>query len=202
MTANMPTRNGGAPTSMGTLLLEEGGFKRIDISTPRHPDTFVLVDACDYEMLNQWKWTPLKLRHTTYAYRRMRVNGRPKKVYMHRQILAAPVGFEVDHRDLNGLNNQRSNLRLCSHAQNNSNKRKRKRGKTSQFIGVYKRTGTRYYVAQITCNLINRYLGIFDNENDAARAYNLAAKELHGEFASLNLIPEDNPELTKSPRGS
>lgn len=93
---------------------------------------------------------------------------------------------KVDHEDHNGLNCQRENLRVCTNAQNVANQRKQKRGKSSQFKGVYckKRDGKWY--AQIEANGEHKFLGSFADELDAAFAYDVAARQNFGEFALCN----------------
>ena len=76
-----------------------------------------LVDDEDYEWLNQWRWYVLKARHTFYAVRFD--GGRTQS--MHREIMCNPVGKEVDHSDMDGLNNQRINLRIATRSQNHKN---------------------------------------------------------------------------------
>lgn len=117
----------------------------------------------------------------------------PKKqskinVLMHRQILSMPIGDQrlADHANRNTLDNRRSNLRVCSKAQNNCNTKSR--AGSSVFRGV-QRVG-RKWRASIGWNGNKIYLGHFDSEKRAAKSYNEAAKRLHGEFAHLNELPE------------
>ena len=73
-----------------------------------------MVDDKDFEALNEFKWFAQKVKNTFYAGRNMpRVNGRQKTAYMHREIMNTPAEMETDHRDRNGLNNQRENLRVA-----------------------------------------------------------------------------------------
>lgn len=108
---------------------------------------------------------------------------------MHREIMQAPAGMVVDHIDGNGLNNRRSNLRLCTRMQNSRNRRKN-RDSTTEFKGVWrdKRTGRCY--AQIRFKGKNLYVGVFDTAIEAARAYDRKALELFAEFAHLNFPDE------------
>lgn len=149
---------------------------------------YTFVDDEDYPLLSQMSW----YEHRGYAVRTEKVNGKKKMVYMHRLIMRPPSGMIVDHKDGNKLNNRRSNLRICTRAENNRNVRKiksRKRAKIfSKYKGVYwvKRSGK--WAAQIRVDGKQRHLGYFDCEHDAAQMYNRAAKKYFGEFASLNII--------------
>lgn len=107
---------------------------------------------------------------------------------MHRFILDAPTGLEVDHIDKDGLNNQRDNLRIASRIQNSWNNGPNSKNK-SGFKGVSFRKETKKWVAHIIVNGKQIYLGGFDNKVDAAKAHDKAARELEGEFAYLN-FPE------------
>ena len=106
---------------------------------------------------------------------------------LHRLLLGSAV--LVDHRDGNGLNNQRSNLRPATHAQNLQNTRKRA-GTTSRFKGVCWNKKKQAWVAFIKHEGKKKYLGCFSSEEVAARAYDFAASETFGEFACLN-FPND-----------
>jgi hypothetical protein len=146
---------------------------------------FALVDDEDFEYLNQFKWYAHKDSATYYA---MRKKNR-KDVRMHRVILGItePKVFG-DHIDHNGLNNQRSNLRIATPAQNQRNKASRK-GSSSKYLGVanYPKKN-KPWGATISSNNKHYHLGHFAKEEDAARAYNEAAIKYHGEFANLNSI--------------
>lgn len=141
-----------------------------------------LVDDEDYEILNQWKWCAIKSRETFYACRTAYRDGKWIPERMHRVILGAQKGEIVDHRDHNGLNNQRSNIRLCTHGQNQMNRRPTS---ASGYKGVYKERGVRYR-ASIDFNNKRLMLGIFATPEEAARARDEASKKYHGEFAKLN----------------
>ena len=146
---------------------------------------FAMVDAADYEWLSQYKWSATSSGLNTYACR----NVRGKIVLMHRFIMKAPKGMVVDHIDGNGLNNCRSNLRICTHSQNMCNSRIR--SGSSQYKGVcYERRSGRW-VAHIACEGQSYHLGTFDSEIEAARAYDRKAIELFGQFARLN-FPEEH----------
>ena len=108
---------------------------------------------------------------------------------MHRQIMNAPKGTPIDHKDHNGLNNTRENLRLATISENARNCEKTKRPTSSKYKGVCWNKKSKKWQAHIHYNGISIHLGLFDSEEDAAKAYDEAAKIYHGEFAVLN-FPE------------
>jgi hypothetical protein len=139
-----------------------------------------VVDDSDYEHLSQFKWSASKTRGTYYAVRH---NGR-SAVLMHREILNTPRGLLTDHIDHNGLNNQRNNLRICSHSQNRKNQRP---SGSSGFLGVDIYGKHKSFIkARIIVDGRYIHLGNFKTTEQAARAYDEAAKKFHGEFANLN----------------
>ncbi len=147
----------------------------------------VMVDDDDYETLSSHSWCLYEgggNRQRVYAQANVKVDGVWRRVFMHRFILGLGRGQRCDHRDNNGLNNQRSNLRLASRGQNQHNSGSR--GGTSRFKGVCWSKSCSKWLAQIMANKRRCYLGVFEDEEDAARAYDAKAKELHGDFAKLN----------------
>lgn len=154
-----------------------------------------LVDDGDHELVMQYKW---------YVLERVRPSGtiqgpyalafpwdgtRQVGIYMHKLITGWPL---TDHINHNGLDNRRANLRPASTGQNLHNARARV-GCASRFKGVDWDSRKRRWRAAITVDGKRRYLGRFVVEEDAARAYDVAAVALSGEFACLNL-PELGPQ--------
>lgn len=155
-----------------------------------------LVDDSMFDFINQWKWFAHKASTNVFHARRTSWNKTTKKhevILMHRLIMGAtsPDIF-IDHKDQNGLNNQVSNLRICSHQQNCKNRRS-VRGSSSKFLGVHFSKAANKWKAEICVNGKNKYLGLFTNEYDAAIAYNRAATEHHGEYANLNIVHSEMP---------
>lgn len=143
------------------------------------------VDDADYEALTEWSWFAhwdSKMR-SYYAARTERQGNR--WISMARQIMSAGPDDKVDHIDHDTLNNQRSNLRIVTHAQNMYNKKPQPNG-LSAFKGVTWHKDHQKWNARITFNKEVRSLGDFVFEEDAARAYDAAALECFGEYAYLN----------------
>ncbi len=143
---------------------------------------FALLDDEDYEKLRQYSWYAAKTHGSVYAARMTsRKDGPRKTVLMHREIMAAEPGVQIDHADHNGLNNQKSNLRACSQSQNQANMRKLKG--VSKFKGVSWHPKTCKWRAQIYYDGRIHHLGLFFEEQDAAQAYADRACEVWGEFS-------------------
>ncbi len=105
---------------------------------------------------------------------------------MHRLIMNAPAGLVVDHIDGNSLNNRKTNLRICTQAQNIHNSRPR-RNRSSKYKGVFWNKVNKKWSVSIRKGDKRIYLGGFDDEIEAALAYDRKAEELFGEFAYLNM---------------
>lgn len=149
---------------------------------------YALVDDEDFERINKCKWCAHRHGNGWRATRGIRkANGKQRTQYMHRIIISVPNGLEIDHRNHNGLDNRKSNLRVCTHAENLQNQQQQKpRQGTSKFKGVNWHNARNKWRAYIKSNDKFIHLGVFDNEIDAAKAYDKKAKELFGEYAYLN----------------
>ena len=143
-----------------------------------------LIDDEDFERVNKFKWQATKKRNGYYA-RRSVYGG--NSIYLHSFIMN--TRSQLDHIDHNGLNCQKINLRLANHSQNQQNTKKKNSG-TSQYKGV-SWNGKKWF-AQIKINGITKYIGLYDNEIDAAKAYDLEAEKLFGEFAQLNFSSDSS----------
>lgn len=146
------------------------------------------VDDEDGDWLSQWEW-----RYSQgYARRSEGLNGRTNTIWMHRQIMGFPTA-NVDHEDHDGLNNQRQNLRVATHGENQANRRRSL--PKSGYRGVYIVRGG--YQPVVTIDGVRHYLPWTKDPIEAALRYDAATRELHGEFATLN-FPE-HVIATKSP---
>ena len=159
----------------------EGEFRQI----PLGDGIYAYVDAADYEWLSQWTWRLCG----KYAGRM----EKGKLIFMHREIVQAPEGMVVDHKNRNKVDNTRDNLRPFTHAENARN-RSKPRGTTSQFRGVSRDKKADKYQAQIHYHGWGHYIGYFTDEIEAARARDDKAVQLFGEAAQVNFPNEWSPE--------
>lgn len=142
-----------------------------------------IVDDADYAKLAGNKWCFCG----RYAKRSLtKVGGRWPHVYMHRVIMGIDDDLYVDHINGDALDNRRNNLRVATNAQNQGNSKSAK-GSTSIYKGVCWSKHHGKWLSQIAPSRRNIFLGLFDNEVDAAETYDVAAYHLHGEFARFNL---------------
>lgn len=145
-----------------------------------------LVDALDVHLIDGRHWYASKSSHGWYALARSkRPDGGVTTEKMHRLILNAPHDKMVDHRDCDGLNNRRSNLRIADAFENARNTRIRKNNK-SGTKGVYFDSARNKWAALIAASGKKYALGRFETAAEARAAYRAAARILHGDFARLS----------------
>lgn len=175
---------------------ESGAVLRVStvartIEIPIGRGLIAIIDEQDAGMVAVSKWHSLK-RTDGFGY--YAVRNRPTRMdgkfelYLHRAIMRPAVGYEIDHRNGDGLDCRRENLRCASHQQNSQNIRRRALS-SSGFKGVRPADKGRWK-AYIKLDGRQRHLGVFDAKEDAARAYDAAAVQLFGEFACLNFETE------------
>lgn len=140
-----------------------------------------MVDDEDYELLMKSNWHE---KDNGYASRGLRVNGKLKYLLMHRIIMMPPDGMVVDHLDNNKLNNQKSNLRVCTQQENTCRKRRAWDDK-NPFLGVW-RTKYGRFAVHISNKRVRLYLGTFVDPEEAARIYDKKSIELRKEAAATN----------------
>lgn len=143
-----------------------------------------LVDAEDYAFLSQWQWW---CNPKGYAIRSRSAGGKNVKIYMHREVMKAERGQEVDHINGDKADNRKANLRFCTHLQNcyNRTKIKNKLG----YLGVFPNGNG--FTANITLGKRIVRLGTYRTKEEAARKRDEAALRLHGKFARLNFPTEE-----------
>lgn len=144
-----------------------------------------IVDDADFDRVNQYRWCAMPTKGPIYA---VRFEGQ-KCITMHEFVLGVKTKMPavvIDHKDGDGLNNSRSNIRVTNQSNNLLNSKPRG-WKTFKGVCATKH-GT--FKAAITVNHKRVYIGSFKTEIDAALAYNEAALKYHGEFARLNVIPD------------
>ncbi len=157
------------------------------LEVPLSQGKIALIDNADLSLIEGHSWCTQKTRHHWYAITYVGSgHASRRRLTMHRLLMQSPKGFMIDHIDGNGLNNQRSNLRLATAAQNQSNKRIV--SGASRFKGVFSEKRGRPWRAKIKVDGRQFSLGKFDHEADAARAYDRAALEHFGEFACTNAM--------------
>jgi hypothetical protein len=172
---------------------EFGPYCKIPLTQNR----FAKVDPADYIWLSQFRWCCKTGKDRCYAVRHIQERGRTKRIHMHRQIMNTPDNMICDHKNHNGLDNRKTNLRNCTMEQNNANRRKRATGHgaqvtSSQYLGVSWCPRRKKWVSYIKHKGKARNLGLYDIETDAARAHDKAAWETWGEYACLN-FPDEYP---------
>lgn len=149
-----------------------------------------LIDECDRELAAQFTWHSFPCPKTTYAVAMVPAEllgaVGVSQIFLHRLIAKCPKDWVVDHRDFNGLNCRKENLRIATNTQNAAYARYPR--SMSPYRGIFK-VPSGNWRSQIRINRKMEYLGTFPSPEDAARAYNSAALKQYGEFAILNDVP-------------
>lgn len=148
-----------------------------------------VIDAEDVPLVDVWNWYAIVDKRsdgsirTIYAGRGCGPRASHTTIFMHREILRTPDGFDSDHRDGDGLNNTKANLRIALRAENTRNRRL-SISNTSGVKGVYWNKSRKKWQATITLDGKAFFLGRFSDAGDAALAYMLASVDMHGEFST------------------
>lgn len=154
------------------------------IKVQNKPDLTILVDDEDYLRVSEYNWYARYSKKSKTYYALRGKNEILPFIYMHRFIMnVIDRKIIIDHKNHNGLDNRKENLRICTYSQNSANSCGN-RNASSIYKGVTK--CKRRWRAQIIYEHKYYHLGLYLSEIEAAKAYNEKAKELHGEFAFIN----------------
>lgn len=146
-------------------------------------DKVTIVDGEDFEKLNQFKWCAFFNGKNWYGQRGIWINGKQKTILMHREIMNVPKGIQIDHRNWNGLDNRKENLRLCTNQQNQFNVKQSHKNNKLGIKGICWSKRDKRFRATITVNNKTIHLGYFNVLGDADSAYRKAEEKYFGEFA-------------------
>ncbi len=168
-------------------------MKTLFLHSKKHGDHEILYDDEDEQIISQHVWHIKKYyrnRNLFYAETAIYTSEKTVSLFLHRLILNITNSkIFIDHRDHNGLNNQKDNLRVCTGVENRRNSRKTTLPKSSQYKGVSWHKQQKHWYARITINNKKEHLGYFNTEEEAALAYNNASEKHYGEFGFRNLLP-------------
>jgi hypothetical protein len=161
----------------------------LTIKSPKYGIFNYIIDDEDCDKIKDYTWQVRKNHNYNVFYIGSKIkqkNNIYKNIELSRLITGAKCTELVDHKNGDTLDNTKSNLRVCSRAENNRNSNKRKDGNTSNYKGVCWKARNNKFVSQINFNNKKIHLGYFETEDQAAIAYNMAAIKYFGEFARPN----------------
>ena len=148
---------------------------------------YTIVDQCDYERMRQYKWqVNVHNGKPRQAGRTERKNNKQCYLTMHREIMNPPKHMVVDHINRNPLDNRRANLRLATPQQNTWNRYFYKDGISSKYYGVSLDKESNRWKVRIAVDGESKFIGYFDDEREAAKAFDAEALKHRGDFAYLN----------------
>ena len=155
-------------------------------TVPLTKGKFAMVDDEDFDEVSRHNWT---FDPICDGKAKRKEGG--KTILMHRQIMNCPDDLDIDHKNRDGLDNRKDNLRFCSQSMNMANTKKRSNARTSSYKGVCWYPKYNKWCAVLGFRKKRNFLGYFINEIEAAQAYDNKAREKFGEFARLN-FPKEN----------
>lgn len=157
----------------------------------------MLVDDADYEKYNQFNWSAHKNGRKYYPVRKVKIDGKSREIYLHREIMNPPSGLHVDHINGDSLDCRRENMRLVTQSQNAMNRRLRSDNKTG-VVGVSRRRSGKY-LAYYSDNGVFKTLGSFPTLEEAKAAREAVESRHYGEYARskdrlVEPLPKAKPE--------
>lgn len=166
----------------------------LKLVSPKYGEKIVLIDDEDFPKVKNMHWSISFVRGNWYAIHGFMENGKRKQIKMHRLIMQeSNISIKIDHKNHNGLDNRKINLRKATIRENTRNTGLTIRNKTG-YKGVFNYTcdnGDKVFVVRIRTDNGKVFGGYFKKAEEAAKKYNEMALRFHGEFAFLNKIPNE-----------
>jgi hypothetical protein len=161
--------------------------KNLQIATINIDGNIVKFDIEDWDLVHEYQWRVSSDSNNPYVYSSRHKTINRIHMSMHRLVMGKKEYDKcmIDHIDGDGLNNCKSNLRFCTASQNQANRKLSKNSKTGMKGVIYNKQ-TKLYVVHICKDRKHYMLGVFEDKIEAARAYDIKALELYGEFARTN----------------